>query len=478
MRTTLAVVTFAAAAFAQNANTALLPDLLDLRGSAERATARIDELAAEATLQTQLGNPQTAATIQAIVANLQAWRAGTTPVPPGAGVETHVVGFYEGFGATSTTPGTASVTVDRPGTAVVLVLNAYEPIAWTIAETPGTTVLAVVAYSYEVQTLQTAGVPSAVVLQLSYAANNDGTHFGTPESDAEGRLAASAWCIERLGGLPTTFVGAYTAPSSVLEVGANNTTWRDQWIVEQAVREGTTWNVATRAQLQAGLGGVLFLPLLTPPMFTFAPATVAVASALGVLAPIVPLAGVTDYVLGNSAIYTLAGGDPSTLDLTTLTSTPIPPDPTLPAFSWVNTISHDTVRDRLWVSSFGGSGVLYAYDVATSTWSLLAPSLNNQEPAALAYHPTHDATFGLLVDPYASAPYQLRQYDALGNVVATQPLALPVFSDLLDNHQLYPYGAALAYVGPARELLGFLVRHCYVLDPFTGDVLYAGYLLG
>ena len=125
----------AGALAAQTANTLLLPDLFDFRPSAARADARLGELSAEATLQASLGNPATAAQIQAVVANLQSIRSGTQPVPPASSFDFHVVSFYEGFGASGSTAGTATVEVDRVGGAVVLVLNAYEPIQWTITAT-------------------------------------------------------------------------------------------------------------------------------------------------------------------------------------------------------------------------------------------------------------------------------------------------------------------------------------------------------
>jgi hypothetical protein len=465
---------------AQTANTVLLPDMFDLRGSAQRATARIAELNAEAALQLTLSNPAAAASIQAITANLQAIRSGTASVPPTAGIEVDVVGFYEGAGASSTAPGTANVVVDRPGSVVALVLNAYEPITWTLTQTPGTVVVAVVSYSYEPQVLNTAGLPGAVTLRLSYAANNDGTYFGVAGSDVTARLTANTWCLERLGVFAHTFTGAYTAPAATFTVGDSAPDWREQWVAGEAARAGDVWNVASRTQLQAQVGTVLFLPLLTPPPFTFGPATVAVASALGVVAPIVPLQGVTDYALGNGAVYTLAGGNPSTLDLLTLQSTPIAPDPTLPPFSWANTIAYDALRDRLLVSSFGGSGVLYAWSALTGTWSVLVGNLQNQEPAAIVHHPLHDAVFGLHVDEYAPVPYQLRRYDAAtGALTATLALPLPVLHEgLLDDHQLYTYGAAIAYVGVPREILGFRIRLCYVIDPLTANVLSATFLLG
>ncbi len=481
MRRHLLAASFLLSSFvaAQTAETLLLPDLLDLRLAAARAQARIGELQNEATLQTSLNNLATAAAINGIVAALQAWQGGAAPVPPGSNIEVHVVGFYEGNGAGGPNPATATVEVDRPGTAVVLVLNAYEPITWTLTQTPGTAVLAVISYSYEPQTLITAGLPGVAVVQFSYTANSIGDYFGIPEdpSDTEARFNANKWCLETISTFATTFTGDYTAPATLHQVGPANQVWLDQWVTDEAVRQGGVWNVATRAQLQAAYGGLPFLPLLTPPLFTFGPSTLVLATPLGILAPIISLPGVTSYALGTFGIYTLANGSPSTFDLGTLTSTPIAPDPLLPPFSWVESITYDLVRDRLLVATSGGVGHLYAWDVLTATWSVVT-TLNNEDLGAIAYHPSYDATFAVRVNPYASVPFQLRQYDPLGTVAATQPVALPAFTGFLDDHQLYAFGTSLAYVGPAREVFGFQLRHCYVIDPLTGEVLFSSFLFG
>lgn len=467
----LASLSFVGTLAAQSAETVLLPDLLDLRNPAARAQARLAELSREASVQISLGNPGTAATILGITTNLQAVRAGLAPVPATAGLEIDVVGFYDGAGATTTTPGTAAVQVDRPGSAVVLILNAYEPITWTVTQTPGTTVIAVIAYSYAPQVLLTAGVPGAIVVQLSYAVNGDGDYFGLAGSDVTARLKANTWCFERLGLFATTFGGDYYAPAVPFVLGGTNVDWRDQWVTAQAVAAGNVWNVATRAQAQAQAGGALFLPLLTQPVATPGPATVAFASPLGVLAPIVALPNVTDYALGNGAVYTLAGAVPSILDLLTLQSTPIPPDPALPPISWASTVAYDALRNRLLVSSFGGSGALWAWDATTATWSVLNGNLHDQEPVAIVHHPAYDATFGLVCDTFAPTPWQLRRYDASGTHIATMALPLPVlFEGLLDDHHLYTSGAELVYVGPPHRILGVRVRHCYVINPLTADV--------
>ena len=474
----------AGALAAQTANTLLLPDLFDFRPSAARADARLGELSAEATLQASLGNPATAAQIQAVVANLQSIRSGTQPVPPASSFDFHVVSFYEGFGASGSTAGTATVEVDRVGGAVVLVLNAYEPIQWTITATASTTLLAVVAYSYEPQVLNVP--PGTLTAQLSLVGDNDGDYWGIPGDVAENeaRLNATVWNIERLGAFPATVTGDYTAPGTPFVVGAGNQDWLDQWVVGEAVREGQIWNVATRANLVASVQGDLFLPLLTPPSNPLSPTPgglpqVALASPLGIVQTLVPLpSGITNYALGPNLLpFGLDVGGPGIVDFASFGLSPIPPDPTLTPFSFVNTLTYDSLRNRLLVSSFGGGGVLYAWDLATGQWSELA-NPNNDAPNAIAYHPVYDLTFGLRVDPYGPVPYSLNRYDATGTMVGSVPLALPVIDYYGEPQQLYALGTSLAYVGPGRTIFGIAVRHCYVIDPLTGDVLYAGILIG
>jgi hypothetical protein len=317
--------------------------------------------------------------------------------------------------------------------------------------------------------------------------DNDGDFWGIPGDVAENeaRLNATRWSIERLGAFPASVTGDYTAPSTTFVVGAGNQDWLDQWVVGEAVREGQTWNVATRANLVASVQGQLFLPLLTPPNNPLNPTPpsglpqVALASPLGVVQTLVPLPGaVTNYALGPNLLpFAIAPSGPSIVDFASFGLTPIPPDPTLTPFSFVNTLTYDSLRNRLLVSSFGGGGVLYAWDLATGQWSELA-NPNNEAPNAIAYHPVYDLTFGLRVDPYAVVPYSLNRYDATGALVGSVPLALPVIDYYGEPQQLYALGTNLAYVGPGRTIFGIAVRHCYVIDPLTGDVVYAGILIG
>jgi len=468
---------------AQGANTLLLPDLFDFRASAARAEARLAELDAEATLQAGLGNPAVGSQIQAITSGLRAIRAGAAPLPPGSGFEIHAVCFYEGRTVTGTVTPSATVEVDREGAAVVLVLNAYEAIEWTVTATPTTALAAVIVTSYEPQVVNAPA--SAPVFQSSQLVDGDGEYWGVPDDpvENEARFQANAWAIERIGAALTTCVGDYRAPSTPLVVGPANQTWLDQWVAGEAVREGQLRNVATRAQLVASLQGEFFLPLLTPPGDPFGTPPpglpqVALCSPLGYVQPLAFLpAGTNSYALGpRGYVLGLGSTGPGLVDFVSPTLLPLPAAPPSTPFSFANTMAYDSLRNRLLVSSFGGGGVLYSGSAATLQWSELA-NPNVDAPSALAYHPGLDALFGLRIDPFAPQPYVLHRYDVSGQIVQSLPLALPMVDYYGEPQQLLPLGNRLAYVGPGRAKLGLTVRHCFVIDPTTGDIDSAGVLL-
>jgi hypothetical protein len=466
------------AVLAQSAQTLALPDLLDFRRPDARLASRLRELADEASLQAA-PNPALAGQIQSIRSSLLAQSLGQQAIAPSSSVEMHIVSFYEGFGATSTTPGTANVHVNRPGSAVALILNAYDPIAWNITVDPATALVAVISYSYEPQTI--SGTGNALTLQLSYTNNNDGDYFGAPndDTDPEARFRAFRWVWESFGSLPNTFIGDYTAPAGSLEVGSGNPDWATAYLANEAATASLIFCGGTRARLQSFFRGASFLPLLTPAFGQPGAPTVVLATPLGIERQLVTLQPrTTDIAIGNlPMVFSLHNGRPSLLDLTTFTSSPLPTSPNVTPFSSVGAISFDSNRNRLWVSSRGGGGVMYQFDPTSFQWTELA-NPNPEGPSAMAFHPTYDAHFGLRVDRYETQPNILNRYDLQGNIATTVIPGLPCPDDFLDQHRLLPLGNALVYVGPARSIFSITFRHCYVIDPLSGDVLYASFLVG
>jgi hypothetical protein len=466
---------------AQNVESLALPDALDSRSTPLRLAARIAELNREATVQASLGNTTFAATILQTVSALQSWQSGAIAIPPALNLEAHAVTFYEG--AVTGGPGaprTARINVTRGGVPIVLYLNAYESIDWTIDPLPpGVQISQIVLVSYDPQTIN--GVPAGtIVTQIDQ--NTGGTYYGGAD-ELEGRAEITVQTALTYGVVPSTITGSYTAPSSALEIGAGDQEWLDQWVLSQALAYGQQYNVLTFGGLLSVYLNQPFVPLLTRPIQSFfGQTTVVLATPVGVVQPIATLSGsISNYDLapGNN-IFVLDNRTPSTFDPFTFSATPIPPDPTLPAFSFVCAQTFDSLRTRLLVASFGGGGTLYAYDLITSTWSVLTTfSFFNSAPSAMAYHSSYDAVFGVTTGFFGSGNFELKRYSPVsGAVQATFTLGLETWGDIIDGFQLYVLGANLALVGPAKDFSGLKVRHSFVIDPTNGDILFAGYLLG
>jgi hypothetical protein len=457
---------------AQSVESLALPDIMDSRDTVSRTTARIAELTREEALQRSRNNHALANQIAATVALLNNQRNGTIPIPPGTGVELHAVSFYEGAQGT---PRTARVSLTRAATPVVLLLNAYDPITWTLDPLPPGVLLAgVVVLSYEPQAL--LGVPGTVPV-VTIDRSGGGTYYGRP--DMEGRTDVLLWSLTRLGLLPATFQGVYTAPSGPFEVGPGSADWREQMVLAGALAAGQTFNHGTRGDLVNRFATQFFFPLVTPPMRSAGGSRLVLANPYGPLTqPYATLNGVSTYAIApGPSVYVLHNRAPSTLNLANLIPTPIPPDPTLPPFSWVTGLTHDGVRNRILVSGFGGVGHLYAWDIATSRWSLVN-TLNNVDLGAIAHHAALDTVFGIDVGTFGGGPFRLRAYDAAGTNTGTQALGLHTWGGATDSFQLFQLGASLALVGPGRTSFGVTLRHAFVVDPASGDIAFATFWIG
>ena len=142
---------------AQSVQSLLLPDQLDSRATGLRLTARIAELQAESALQTAFGNAAAAANINAVIAYVQGLQAAPASIPAAVSNEVHAVSFYEGAAGV---PHTATISVTRTGAPITLLLNAYDPITWTINPLPpGVQIAQIVVVSYDPQVVN--GVPPA-----------------------------------------------------------------------------------------------------------------------------------------------------------------------------------------------------------------------------------------------------------------------------------------------------------------------------
>lgn len=462
---------------AQNVVSLALPDPLDSRPTTARLTARLGELTAEANYQIGLGNLAAASNITNVVTSLQAYQAGMVVIP-NAGPDVLAVSFYEGQpNPNPVGMPTATLNITRVGGPITLFLNAYDPIEWTIQPLPpGTSIAQIVVVSYEPQVL--IGVPSGVpVTQIDQFSN--GTYYGLPY-ELEGRVDIAAQCLTRFGQLPNTFTGDYTAPATPFEVGPGDQEWLDQWVLFQAVSLGQALNTGTFGNLLSTFLPQVYYPILVPPAFAPGASSLVAANPLGAITPpLVNLGGITNYCFDAAPnVYVLDNRVPSLLNLSTFTASPLPPlPPGLPPFSFVNTIAFDLFRNRLLVGSFGGAGELYTYDPATSNWAVLT-SLFNNEPAAMVYDPIADALWCIDQNFGSGSLDFIRRDPGTGAVLTTTTLALSTWGFILDTFQLSMLGSNVIMIGPTKDVLGVGVRHTFVIDPNTADIVFAGFLAG
>jgi hypothetical protein len=250
-------------------------------------------------------------------------------------------------------------------------------------------------------------------------------------------------------------------------------------VLAGALAAGQNFNNGTRGDLVNRFASQFFFPLITPAMRSPGGSRLLLANPYGPMSqPYATLSGVSAYAIApGPSVYVLHNRNPSTLNLANLTPTPIPPDPTLPPFSWVTGLTHDGVRNRLLVSGFGGVGHLYAWDLVMSRWSLVN-TLNNVDLGAIVHHAGLDTVFGLDVGTFGGGPFRLRAYDATGTNTGTQTLGLHTWGGSTDSFQLIQLGNDLAMVGPGRTAFGVTLRHLFVIAPTTGDIVFATFWIG
>ncbi len=162
-------------------------------------------------------------------------------------------------------------------------------------------------------------------------------------------------------------------------------------------------------------------------------------------------------------------------------------DPNLPRISWGDSIAVDNKRRRLLLTSHGGSGHFYAFDLQQDKWSLLrTPGLS---ASAITYVPDEDALYGVNVPMGEPVLDTLRKYKADGELVREVKIVPPI---LLTSHGFRGNTAQLRYgqghafviisrlpksVEPAgRRTEALQVPWVHVVDAESGEVIYDGKL--
>jgi len=361
-----------------------------------------------------------AACVVAVIACLA--RDGAADVPRRDAVrELHVVGLYEGVTKTGNEihGGRATVTVDRPGKRVTLILSAYSTVTWEVKPKPGTTLEKVILGGYEPQVIK--NLPSGVQAVVAFR-----------ESGAMPSLSYFGYQVE--SSRFRAFVDQRPQWSD-LEISSFHGTYR--YLHESPILVDS---VSSDPRLLRGYPKIT--PLAELPDLRFR----AVHMALTDKRPANEETSYGDFTLGgpqaetlkplpkgvqrlafdevNKRYYGISRHDAVEVDLANLKVNKMDVGFNVPRLSWPADVTFDGKRSRLLLVSSGGGGYLYSYDVKTGAWSVLAEKLG---VASIVYHPKHDCLYGMTVRfSEDTGKPALRQFNSNGALVQETTLGDPI----------------------------------------------------
>ncbi len=334
--------------------------------------------------------------------------------------ELHVVGIYEGVERTGNQihGGRATVTVDRPGRKVTLIVAAYSSVTWEVKPKRDTTIEQVIIGGYEPQAIK--DLPGAKIVKAFR------------ESGAKSVLPFFGYKVES----PRFRALVDELPEFTdLEISSFHGTYayrHEVPIVIDSVQDDPRLlrNYPQPTPL-AQLPEMLFPAL----HYTVDPVRRHSAEAaygdftLGgpraeTLKPLPKNVQRLAYDHVNKRYYGIAGHDAVEVDLNVGKTTKMDVGFDVPRLSWPADITFDSNRSRLLLVTSGGGGYLYSYDIATKSWSVLAEKIGT---ATLVYHAKHDCLYGIAVH-YSEdgGKPALREFNNHGALVKETPLGEPI----------------------------------------------------
>jgi hypothetical protein len=313
------------------------------------------------------------------------------PAAPGPGGqpddrELHVVALREGWARTrgEIPDDKIPVRVDRPGKTVTLALATGDSIAWDVSFTPQTRLTQVVLYGSRKQTL--SGLPAHIqVVKADADDRNDKLHLPFSYRVGSPWLRPMVRQVHKLTGQEiASFYGAYqydlNRPIVVSRVQSDPRLRSDYPRPTPA---------AELPKLQFRASEILFGgPFLQASYGDFTLAGPERQS----LRPLPRGVWRLAQISGTKRAYGLSLSEVVDIDLENGTAVKTELGPEVPKMSWLQGITLDTQRDRLYVLA----DHLYARDRKSGKWMTM---IENWPPrfVALTYHPKEDALFALAV---------------------------------------------------------------------------------
>jgi len=331
--------------------------------------------------------------------------------------ELHVVGIYSGIygggGSSNHEEGQASVVVNRPGRRVTLMLNAYEPVLWSIIVSNSTVIERILLGGYYQQRVQ--GVGAEIPVLPYWSQGRQGASIDIGYSLETGRFYQEVSIVHAITGLEiASFHGGHLAPYPtpfVIDSVQNDPRLRSDY--PQPVPASELPDLSFQLTFFNGSGpgqGIVFQKDYT----------LQGPRQPGQLLPamrVVPDAARRYYYAANSQ-------GPLRIDSTTGLAEGMTLGTGVPALSWPMGMAFDSFRNRELLVSLGGEGCLYSYAPASNLWSLVA-SMQNRDLDSLVYHAPSDEIYGLEVFHSDYPPLRIDRFSATG--VFRGQIDLPLF---------------------------------------------------
>ena len=487
-----------------------------VRALGERGKARADALSARAQAVRAIVESKATAKGDQPELHVVSIR-GVPPARPGANAELPRAQRRRQWTAQGTT--SFVVDVQPTGRPIVLAACTHARATWDFRIADGANVKKVIVSAVEAQTV--TGLPEGVPVE-TYTRDGEQPNrnmFFTDGPGSEQHVAAAAKLRELTGLEIATFTGAFPYTGEPVVVGPGSADWVAQYALkelEPLYRISIAHDVALRREAVRGLrfSAVQFPSRADVPRAAAPPVQVPAGGGVVVrivppgarpapawadFSPLGPIEG-TGRTLPeraslatvdptDSTIYAIESHgvvriDPGTGKATNLELN----DKDLPRISWPSGLTFDTKRRRLLLSTHGGSGFLYAYEPATGKWSGLV-DLENIDICSIAYSPKDDCIYAVLMAGGGPHFTTLLRYSAEGDATRLIRTSRPLVSDYYLGPsavpQLIPVGDLLAFLptesrmdavrpGPANGDPPPRRPKCFLIDPRTGEVTYAG----
>lgn len=369
--------------------------------------------------------------------------------------ELHVVGVYEGNSKTGEKlhGPTGKISLDRPGKKIALLLLSYEPVKWEITATKNTRISNVFLSSYGENAISEAWIngrkfeAAKTISAKSYAYEKSGDDFRQLLAYVKASMGR-----DRID----SFHGKYTAPGTPFHITSISVNFELKKDRLKATSEDELPKLIFRAKIRDKYG----IYTLSGKLVKELPDSLNGAAYVDEN---------TYYALGENSIQKLnAKGD-------VVKTIPVSLD--VPVFSWATGIAYNQKIKQLAVSSFGGEGVLYHYDLKSQKWT--AASLNNNDYVAFAYDPES----GMYVSSNNFGPAALHYLDKNGKHIKKIMLeakdfpGLFDFSDAQNGHppslEIIPkdsYFIILAKRGEHMPQASDSIARVYLYNPKTKEV--------